>query len=144
MVMVFSSARSGDGSNRCGAAGTHGERTAGSDIRTSGRTNSPSDDPAMASLPRRGKLTMACLRFPPRSPSPNHPCDVAGNPDSSVLERIKGNGAECILVESPDRFARDLTVQLAGHDFLKREGIALVPTTSPDPCDAPMPRRIPT
>ena len=80
---LFSSARSGDGSNRCGAAGTHGERTAGSDIRTSGRTSSPSDDPAMASLPRRGKLTVACLRSPPRSPSPNHPSDVAGNPDAS-------------------------------------------------------------
>jgi hypothetical protein len=81
--MVFSSARSGDGSNRCGAVGTHGERTAGSDNRTSGRTSSPSDDPAMTSLPRRGKLTVACLRSPPRSPSPNHPRNVAGNPDAS-------------------------------------------------------------
>ena len=80
---MFSSARSGDGSSRCGAAGTHGERTVGSDIRTSGRTSSPSDAPAMASLPRRGKLTVACLRSPPRSPSPNHPRDVAGNPDAS-------------------------------------------------------------
>ena len=80
---MFSSARSGDGSNRCGGAGTHGERTAGSDIRTSGRTSSPSNDPATASLPRRGKLTMACLRSPPCSPSPNHPRDVAGNPDAS-------------------------------------------------------------
>ena len=80
---MFSSARSGDGSNRCGGAGTLGERMAGSDIRTSGRTSSPSDDPAMASLPRRGKLTVACLRSPPRSPSPNHPRDVAGNPDAS-------------------------------------------------------------
>jgi hypothetical protein len=56
---------------------------AGSDIRTSGRTGSPSDDPAMASQRRRGKLTVACLRSPPRSPSPNHPRDVAGNPDAS-------------------------------------------------------------
>jgi hypothetical protein len=80
---VFSSARSGDGSTRCGAAGTHGERTAGSDIRTSGRASSPSDDPATASLPRRGNLTVACLRSPPCSPSPNHPSDVAGNPDAS-------------------------------------------------------------
>jgi DNA invertase Pin-like site-specific DNA recombinase len=38
----------------------------------------------------------------------------------------------CILVESPDRFARDLTVQLTGHDFLKSLGIALIPTTAPD------------
>src|SRR5437660_3745645 len=83
MVMLFSSARSGDGSNRCDGAGTHGGRTVGSDIRTSGRTSSPSDDPVMASLPRRGKLTVACLRSPPRSPSPNHPRAVAGNPDAS-------------------------------------------------------------
>jgi hypothetical protein len=29
-------------------------------------------------------------------------------------DRIAGNGVRCILVESPDRFARDLTVQLTG------------------------------
>jgi hypothetical protein len=38
----------------------------------------------------------------------------------------------CIIVESPDRFARDLTVQLTGHDFLKSLGITLIPATSPD------------
>jgi hypothetical protein len=32
----------------------------------------------------------------------------------------------------PDRFARDLTVQLTGHDFLKSLGIALIPATAPD------------
>jgi DNA invertase Pin-like site-specific DNA recombinase len=37
-----------------------------------------------------------------------------------------------ILVESPDRFARDLAVQLAGHDFLKNMGVALIPATSPE------------
>src|SRR6266850_2513532 len=83
MVTLFSSARSGDGSNRCGGAGTHGERTVGSDNRTSGRTSSPSDDPAIASQRHRGKLKVACLQSPPRSPSPNHPRDVAGNPDAS-------------------------------------------------------------
>jgi hypothetical protein len=36
--VVFSAARSVDESSRWGAAGTHGERTAGTDIRTSGRT----------------------------------------------------------------------------------------------------------
>jgi DNA invertase Pin-like site-specific DNA recombinase len=35
-------------------------------------------------------------------------------------------------VESPDRFARDLTVQLAGHDFLKNLGVSLIPATAPD------------
>jgi DNA invertase Pin-like site-specific DNA recombinase len=37
-----------------------------------------------------------------------------------------------ILVESPDRFARDLAVQLAGHSYLKGLGVELVPTTAPD------------
>jgi DNA invertase Pin-like site-specific DNA recombinase len=50
----------------------------------------------------------------------------------SMLDRIAGNGVRCILVESPDRFARDLTVQLTGHDFLKSLGIALIPATAPD------------
>jgi DNA invertase Pin-like site-specific DNA recombinase len=49
-----------------------------------------------------------------------------------MLDRIAGNGVRTILVESPDRFARDLAVQLAGHDFLKKMGVALIPATSPD------------
>jgi DNA invertase Pin-like site-specific DNA recombinase len=41
------------------------------------------------------------------------------------------DGVRTILIESPDRFARDLAVQLAGHDHLKRLGVALVPTSAP-------------
>ncbi len=51
---------------------------------------------------------------------------------AEMLDKIAGNGARTILVESPDRFARDLAVQLAGHDFLKARGIALIPATAPD------------
>ena len=36
-----------------------------------------------------------------------------------MLQRLATNGAKTIIVESPDRFARDLAVQLAGHDMLK-------------------------
>jgi hypothetical protein len=36
-----------------------------------------------------------------------------------MLQRIASNGVRVIIVESPDRFARDLAVQLAGHDMLK-------------------------
>ena len=50
----------------------------------------------------------------------------------AMLERIASNGVRCILVESPDRFARDLTVQLTGHDFLKSLGVSLIPATAPD------------
>ena len=41
------------------------------------------------------------------------------------------NGARTIIVESPDRFARDLMVQLAGHDMLKAKGISLVAASAP-------------
>lgn len=51
---------------------------------------------------------------------------------AEMLDRIASNGVRTILVESPDRFARDLAVQLAGHDFLKARGIALIPATAPD------------
>jgi DNA invertase Pin-like site-specific DNA recombinase len=50
----------------------------------------------------------------------------------AMLQRIAGNGVGVILVESPDRFARDLAVQLAGHDMLKGLGIDLIPASAPD------------
>jgi DNA invertase Pin-like site-specific DNA recombinase len=49
-----------------------------------------------------------------------------------MLNRIAGNGVHTIIVESPDRFARDLAVQLAGHDHLRTLGITLIPASSPD------------
>jgi DNA invertase Pin-like site-specific DNA recombinase len=51
---------------------------------------------------------------------------------AAMLHRIAGNGVRVVLVESPDRFARDLAVQLAGHAYLKDLGVELVPTTAPD------------
>jgi hypothetical protein len=48
-----------------------------------------------------------------------------------MLERLMSNGARTIIVESPDRFARDLMVQLAGHDLLKGKGISLVAASAP-------------
>jgi DNA invertase Pin-like site-specific DNA recombinase len=49
-----------------------------------------------------------------------------------MLQRIASNGVRVILVESPDCFARDLAVQLAGHDMLKGLGIDLIPASAPD------------
>lgn len=37
-----------------------------------------------------------------------------------------------ILVETPDRFARDLIVQETGYRMLKERGITLIPVSSPD------------
>ena len=49
-----------------------------------------------------------------------------------MLQRLASNGAKTIVVESPDRFARDLAVQLAGHDMLKGLGISIIPASAPD------------
>lgn len=51
---------------------------------------------------------------------------------SAMLDRIASNGVRTIIVESPDRFARDLTVQLTGHDYLKKMGVLLIPASAPD------------
>jgi len=50
---------------------------------------------------------------------------------AEMLERLMSNGARTIIVESPDRFARDLMVQLAGHDMLKAKGITLIAVSAP-------------
>jgi DNA invertase Pin-like site-specific DNA recombinase len=51
---------------------------------------------------------------------------------AQMLQRLAANGAKTIIVESPDRFARDLAVQLAGHDMLKGLGISIIPASAPD------------
>src|SRR4029078_4457553 len=51
---------------------------------------------------------------------------------AQMLQRLAANGAKTIIVESPDRFARDLAVQLAGHDMLKALGISIIPASAPD------------
>jgi DNA invertase Pin-like site-specific DNA recombinase len=49
-----------------------------------------------------------------------------------MLDRIAGNVVRTIIVENPARFARDLTVQLAGHDYLKNLGITLIAASAAD------------
>lgn len=49
-----------------------------------------------------------------------------------LLEAVLSNGTRTILVESPDRFARDAIVQELGHRMLKERGVDLIPTTAPD------------
>lgn len=50
---------------------------------------------------------------------------------SEMLAHLLSNGARTVLVESASRFARDLAVQLVGHDLLKSKGITLIPVDSP-------------
>jgi len=51
---------------------------------------------------------------------------------SEILEYALANSVTIILVENASRFARDLIVQLTGHDFLKKNGITLIPVDAPD------------
>ena len=49
-----------------------------------------------------------------------------------MLAYMRGNGARIILVENASRFARDLTVQITGHELLKAEGFDIIPVDMPD------------
>lgn len=51
---------------------------------------------------------------------------------AEMLSYITGNGARVVLVENAGRFARDLAVQIAGHDLLKSRGITLIAADAPE------------
>jgi DNA invertase Pin-like site-specific DNA recombinase len=50
---------------------------------------------------------------------------------TAMLERIAGNGVRTIIVETANRFARDLIVQETGFKMLRDLGIELVAADSP-------------
>lgn len=50
----------------------------------------------------------------------------------ALLDRIAGNGVGAVLVEDASRFARDLAVQLAGHERLRAMGVELIAANAPD------------
>jgi DNA invertase Pin-like site-specific DNA recombinase len=50
----------------------------------------------------------------------------------AALEQIASNGVRTIIVETANRFARDLIVQETGWKRLQAEGIALVAADAPD------------
>jgi hypothetical protein len=49
-----------------------------------------------------------------------------------MLERIEGNGVRTTIVETANRFARDLMVQEVGYAKLRERGISLVAADSPN------------
>src|SRR5215475_9445874 len=51
---------------------------------------------------------------------------------AAMLERIEGNGVRTIIVETANRFARDLMVQEVGYAKLRERGISLVAADSPN------------
>jgi DNA invertase Pin-like site-specific DNA recombinase len=50
---------------------------------------------------------------------------------AAMLERIEANGARTIIVETANRFARDLMVQEVGYERLRERGIDLIAADSP-------------
>jgi DNA invertase Pin-like site-specific DNA recombinase len=58
---------------------------------------------------------------------------VANRPGfAAMMERIAGNGVRTILVETANRFARDLIVQETGYAMLKERGVDLIAADSPE------------
>lgn len=51
---------------------------------------------------------------------------------TAMLDYIAGNGARTILIETPNRFCRDVVIQITGYEYLKKSGIALIPVDSPN------------
>jgi len=51
---------------------------------------------------------------------------------AAALERIAGNGVRTIIVETANRFARDLIVQETGFRRLQLDGITLIAADKPD------------
>ena len=57
---------------------------------------------------------------------------VAARPQfASMLTALLANGARTIIVESPDRFTRDLAQQLLGHKMLADLGLTLIAASAP-------------
>ena len=51
---------------------------------------------------------------------------------ASMLEKLLSNGVRTIIVETANRFARDLIVQEVGYEMLKARGITLIAADKPD------------
>lgn len=51
---------------------------------------------------------------------------------AELLKRIEGNGVRTIVVETANRFARDLIVQETGYAMLRERGINLIAVDSPN------------
>jgi DNA invertase Pin-like site-specific DNA recombinase len=51
---------------------------------------------------------------------------------AAMMDRINANGVRTIIVETANRFARDLIVQETGFAMLKERGVDLIAADKPD------------
>ena len=56
-----------------------------------------------------------------------------------LLDYCQEHGVGIVLVENAGRFARDLAVQLTGHELLRKRGIELIPVDAPSYFTDPSP-----
>src|SRR5215218_5341833 len=61
---------------------------------------------------------------------------------AAMMERIASNGVRVIIVETANRFARDLIVQETGFAMLKKQGVELIAADKPDAGCLESPRRV--
>ena len=118
-------------------AATASQRTATAYFRTSSATNV---GPEKDSLKRQEDAVRAYAKahgiqivheyYDAAVSGADHVTDRPGF--SQMLEYMLGNGARIILVETANRFARDLIVQETGYQMLKSKGISLVAVDSPE------------
>ncbi|MBP0463095.1 recombinase family protein [Roseomonas sp. PWR1] len=61
---------------------------------------------------------------------------------AALLDKIEGNGVRLVLIESADRFARDLLVQETGIAILQQRGVRVVTASGDDLTDSSDPARV--
>lgn len=120
-----------------GANGGRNSKSAVAYYRTSSATNVGGDkdslrrqQEAVASYAKRHGITIAAEFYDAAVSGADHIGERPGF--AALLDRVAGNGVGVVLVEDASRFARDLAVQMTGHELLKRMGVDLVPVNAPD------------
>jgi DNA invertase Pin-like site-specific DNA recombinase len=87
---------------------------------------------AINAYAKRAKYTIELPPYYDAAVSGSDPIDTRPG-FAALLSYMAANAdVRVILVESASRFARDLAVQLTGHDLLKARGIALITVDAPD------------
>lgn len=106
-------------------------------LRTSSATNAGVDKDsgkrqraAIDTFARRAGYSIAA-EFYDEAVSGADPVDARAG-FTAMLAAIAGNGTKTIIVETANRFARDLFVQLTGHRMLRKLGVELIAADSPD------------
>jgi DNA invertase Pin-like site-specific DNA recombinase len=108
-------------------------------LRTSSATNVGADKDSakrqMSAITAYAKAARYTIVLPPYNDAAVSGADPIDTRPGfrALLAFIAEHGdVRVILVENASRFARDLAVQLTGHDLLKARGITLIPVDAPD------------